>query len=156
MNDAFHIFKRAITRSPVLSFPDFSRLFVVGTDVSAVALSAFLLQRDDDHLLHPIHFASRMLTKAKRAYAACGLKTLDVFLALKDFLVHLLFEHCLLHSDHRALKYACQRQETHGRFARWIDLSAEYEIDAQYWQGNQNCVANFFSIAFTFIKIQSK
>lgn len=58
-DDAFTAFialKQAMTKAPVLSLPDFSKLFVIKTDASNSNLGAVLLQET-----HPLTFFSKAL-----------------------------------------------------------------------------------------------
>ena len=55
--------KTAITTSPVLKFPDFSKAFILKTNASSTAIGAVLLQISDDGKEHPGSFHSKMLSK---------------------------------------------------------------------------------------------
>ncbi|GFV07492.1 retrovirus-related Pol polyprotein from transposon 297 [Trichonephila clavipes] len=60
---AFDAVKAAITKAPVLKFPDFKNPFELFTDASSIAVGAVLNQEQ-----RPVVFASRMLSTAERNY----------------------------------------------------------------------------------------
>lgn len=80
-----------------------------------------------DGKLNPIHFASRTMTAAERKYSACEREALAVIFPLKNFRVYLLSSLPFkLLTDHKALKYAFQKDDVHRRLARWLAFLAEY------------------------------
>ena len=64
---AFVALKCKLLSPPILSFPQFDKMFVVDTDASQDGLGAVLSQDGDSHV---IAYASRVLTKAERQYCA--------------------------------------------------------------------------------------
>ena len=60
---AFQASKNAIANEITLKFADFTKDFVVQTDVAQYGIRAYLMQKQDDNSLQPISFASRTLSK---------------------------------------------------------------------------------------------
>ena len=60
---AFDTLKKAITKEPVLSFPDLNKPFELHTDASDFAIGGVLMQEG-----HPIAFESRKLNDTERRY----------------------------------------------------------------------------------------
>ncbi|GFV60065.1 retrovirus-related Pol polyprotein from transposon 297 [Trichonephila clavipes] len=60
---AFDAVKAAITKAPVLNFPDFKKPFKLFTDASSIGVGAVLNQEQ-----RPVVFASRTLSAAERNY----------------------------------------------------------------------------------------
>ena len=146
MSIAFQDLKQRLVSPPVLALPDFDQPFIVETDASNVALGAVLAQKCRDGAVHPIQYASRTLTPAERNYSACEREALAVVFALKKFRVYLLSDiPFTVITDHRALQYAFQKQDIHGRLARWLDFLAEYDYKIQYRPGKVNAAADFLS-----------
>ena len=87
MLEAFEKLKLKLTSPPVLTFPDFEKLYVVETDASSVAVGAVMAQRKEDRKVHPIQLASRTMTSAERKYYACEREALAVIFGLKKFRV---------------------------------------------------------------------
>ena len=65
--EAFEELKNALTTTPVLTRPDFSKPFYVQCDASGSALGAVLVQEYEDGE-HPILYISRALNAAERNY----------------------------------------------------------------------------------------
>ena len=66
--EAFERLKEALVTSPVLAYPQFrsEHPFIIETDASAKGLGAVLAQQQADGQVHPIAFASRLLTTPER------------------------------------------------------------------------------------------
>ena len=56
--EAFNILKEKCMMTPVLSFPDFKKPFLLETDASGKGLGAILSQKQDDGRYHPVAYAS--------------------------------------------------------------------------------------------------
>lgn len=66
------------------------------------------------------------MNAAERNYSACEREALAVIFPLRKFRVHLLSNiPFTLITDHQALRYAFQKNDVHGRLARWLDFLAE-------------------------------
>lgn len=63
---------------PVLTFPEFGKPFVGGTDASAVAAGAVLSQKEEGEKVHSIQFASCTLTISQSLYCACSREAIEV------------------------------------------------------------------------------
>jgi hypothetical protein len=59
-----------LTSAPVLTFPDFDKMFFVKPDWSAIGLGAVLCQLDDDGKEHPIAFLFRRCRGKETSYCA--------------------------------------------------------------------------------------
>ncbi|XP_038053942.1 uncharacterized protein LOC119726358 [Patiria miniata] len=67
---AFDTLKEALTQSPVLSYPDFTRPFVLEVDASLQGLGACLCQDDEDGKRHPVAYASPKLGACEMRWVA--------------------------------------------------------------------------------------
>ena len=76
---AFKALKQACMTAPILSYADYTKLFLLETDVSKEALGAVLLQKQVDGQYHPITYGSRALMSHEKNYHSTKLE----FLALK-------------------------------------------------------------------------
>ena len=63
----FDAIKHALTMAPVLSYPDFSREFVLETDASLKGLHTILSQAGNDGKVHVIASGSRSLCPSERS-----------------------------------------------------------------------------------------
>ena len=62
--EAFDKLKHSITSAPLLRHPDPDKQFVVTTDASDVGIGRTLLQRNEQDILYPIAYFSRVLCKS--------------------------------------------------------------------------------------------
>ena len=77
--EAFDRLKAACLQAPILSFPDFNKLFLLETDASGRGLGAILSQKQADGRYHPIAYASRVMNETEHRYHS----NKQEFLALK-------------------------------------------------------------------------
>ena len=78
-HEAFDHLKAACLQAPILSFPDFTKPFLLETDTSGRGLGAVLSQKQTDGRYHPITYASRVMNKTEQRYHS----NKQEFLALK-------------------------------------------------------------------------
>ncbi|GFY01635.1 retrovirus-related Pol polyprotein from transposon 297 [Trichonephila clavipes] len=118
---AFDVVKAAITKAPVLKFPDLKKkTFELFTDASSIGVGAVLNQEQ-----RPVVFASRTLSAAERNYTVTERECLAVVWALSKFRTYLGFLPIKVITDHDAL--------TH--------LTTEWE----HRPGTQNTIADVLS-----------
>ena len=77
--EAFNHLKTACLQAPILSFPDFTKPFLLETDASGRGLGAILSQKLADGRYHPIAYASRVMNETEQRYHS----NKQEFLALK-------------------------------------------------------------------------
>jgi len=65
---AFEKLKQLLTSAPILIFPDFSKRFILETDVPGVGLGAVLSQKKENGQMTPIAYASRTLQQNESRY----------------------------------------------------------------------------------------
>ena len=73
---AFSTLKQKLINAPVLTYPTFTRPFVLETDTYLEGLGAVLSQLQDDGQLHPIAYASKALASSERKYGITELEIL--------------------------------------------------------------------------------
>lgn len=73
--------------------------------MSCIALGVVLTQASGGELDHPIAFASRRLSEAKKNYSTTECEGLAMVYALQKFRHYLLCGHFKMYTDHFTLKY---------------------------------------------------
>lgn len=75
---AFDTLKKLVVNAPILAYPQFQSEypFILETDASAKGLGAVLAQLQADRKVHPIAFASRLLSVHKRNLESIMVKVL--------------------------------------------------------------------------------
>ncbi|GFY27623.1 retrovirus-related Pol polyprotein from transposon 297 [Trichonephila clavipes] len=97
---AFDVVNAAVTKAPVLKFPDFKKPFELFTDASSIGVGAVLNQEQ-----RPVVFASRTLSAAERNYTATERECLAVVWALNKFRTYLGSLPIKVITDHAALTH---------------------------------------------------
>jgi hypothetical protein len=144
---AFEQLMISISTPPVLQVPDFSKEFVLVCDSSDVAISAVLNQQQED-VLAPIAFASRLLTAAERKYSIHEKECLAVVWGYERFCVYLEHTEFTLHTDNQALSWLLRHAKELGRIGRWILRLAPYKFKTVHIPGKSNIVADCLTRQF--------
>ena len=127
---AFNRLKEALTNSPVLAQPDFTKPFIIGTDASDFAIGYALMQQGDDGLVHPVAFEGAKLNGAEMKYPVHEKELLAIQQALRKWQHYIENGHTTtILTDHESLKYMNSVQTPSRRLARWIDEFQAYNID---------------------------
>jgi deoxyuridine 5'-triphosphate nucleotidohydrolase len=108
--------------------PDFSKVFILQTDASALGLGAVLSQMTGKQD-KPIAYASRRTSRTERNYGATQLETLAVVWAVKHFNHYLIGAPFRLITDHSAIRALMKLENPQGLYARWIMRLQPYDID---------------------------
>jgi hypothetical protein len=116
--------KRIISREVLLSYPDFSKTFVIHTDASNTQLGAVISQDN-----RPIAFYSRKLNLAQTRYTTTERELLAIVETLKEFRNILLGQRIQIHTDHRNLTYKNFNTE---RVLRWRLILEEFGPELLY------------------------
>lgn len=146
---SFLFLKEALTKEPVLAFPDYSRGFHIFSDASGVAIGGVLMQEDpeDKRKLHAISYCSRMLTPSERTAPPIKAEMLAIIFCFRAFKPHIFMSQILLHTDHKPLTYLTSKADSNACLARWLMELKAYNIKIVYVPGTQNRVADALSRA---------
>ena len=144
---AFQTLCNALTKAPVLAFPDFTQPFLIDTDASNTGLGAVLSQVGPDGKEHPIAFASRSLNPAERNYSVTRRELLAVVWALPHFKIYLISQPFLLRTDHSSLKWLLSFKDPSGQLARWQQILAEFNFAIEHRPGARHLNADGLSRA---------
>ena len=93
-----------MTQSPALAFPNFEKDFLLETDASISGLGAVLAQKNDYGKVRPLTYASSTLQAHEKNYGTSELEALGVVWAIKHFRPYVYGHHCIVYTDHVALK----------------------------------------------------
>ena len=149
--EAFNHLKAACLQAPILSFPDFSKPFLLETDASGKGLGAVLSQKQSDQRYHPISYASRIMNEMEQGYHS----NKQEFLALKWAVTEQFHEYLspygknrnefVVHTDNNPLTYIFSTTNLDAAGQRWVAHLASYNFALEYQKGKDNTVADFLS-----------
>jgi hypothetical protein len=137
---AFSVLKNALVTAPVLSIPDFNKVFVVETDASDLGIGAVLQQEG-----HPIAYLSKPLGPRTSGLSTYEKEYLAILLAVDHWRQYLQHEEFVIRTDQHSLVHLEeQRLSTpwqHKAFSKLLGL--RYQI--VYKKGRENAAADALS-----------
>ena len=149
--EAFDRLKAACLQAPILSFPDFSKPFLLETDASGKGLGAVLSQKQSDGRYHPIAYASCIMNAMEQRYHS----NKQEFLALKWAVTEQFHEYLssygknrnefVVHTDNNPFTYIFSTANLDAAGQRWVAHLASYNFALEYQKGKDNTVADFLS-----------
>jgi hypothetical protein len=142
---AFEQLKDKLTTAPILTYPDFSKPFLLYTDASYKGLGAVLAQLDEEGNEHVIAYASRSLVGAEVNYATTEIECLATVWAMKYFRPYIYLQEFSLITDHSALQWMLNNPTPSKRMTRWILTIMDYPFRIQYRKGRKHQNADALS-----------
>ena len=100
---SFNLLKEALVTAPVVQPPDWELPFEIMCDASDFAVGAVLGQRKGKDL-HVIYYASKTLDGAQANYTTTEKELLAVVYAFDKFRQYLVGSHCVVYTDHAAIR----------------------------------------------------
>ncbi|OMJ14782.1 Retrovirus-related Pol polyprotein from transposon, partial [Smittium culicis] len=129
--------KDDLSKSPVLSHPDWNKEFILTTDASINGLGAILSQKHENKE-KPIAYGSRSLSSFEKNYSISNLEGLGVVWGIKLFKNYLWGNKFTVVTDHSALVQLFKTKELSGRLARWSNQLRDYSFDIIHRPGRYN------------------
>ena len=133
----FLAIKELMARDVILSYPDFSKKFIMYTDASDYQLGAVIMQEGK-----PLAFYSRKLTPAQQKYTTTERELLSIVETLREYRNILLGHDIEVWTDHKNLIF---ENITSDRVHRWMMYIEEFGPKIQYIKGEANVVADAIS-----------
>nr|GFA86907.1 reverse transcriptase domain-containing protein [Tanacetum cinerariifolium]GFA87597.1 reverse transcriptase domain-containing protein [Tanacetum cinerariifolium] len=124
--------------------PDWNLPFKLMCDASDFAFGAVLGQHKTKHF-QPIHYACKTMTEAQIHYSMTEKEMLAVVYAFEKFRPYLILSKSIVYTDHSALKYLLNNQDTKPRLLRWVHLLQEFDITIRDKKGFENLAADHLS-----------
>ena len=134
--------KAAVKDTITLSYPDFTKPFIVDCDASDFGIGGVWSQVIRPGVEQPISYFSRTLSKPERKYAVTCKEILALVDSLRHFHCYILGRKFKVHTDHSALQWLRTFKEPVGKVTRWIELVAEYDFDIEHRPGKQHANAD--------------
>ena len=114
---------------PILVFPDWNKEFHVHVNTSSIVMGVVLMQPGEGNMDHPIAYASRKLSFAKRNYTMTKREVLALVYALQKFRHYLLGRHFKMFIDHSALQYLVNKPVLGGKIYQRLLLFQEFDFE---------------------------
>ena len=134
--EAFLALKQACMSSPILTFADYTKDFVLKTDTSKEGLGAVLSQKQADGHYHPVTYCSQALTAHEKNYHSTKLKFLVLKWAITEhFKEYLLYQPFLVRTDNYPLMYIMTTPNLDVTGHWYIGALAKCNFQLEYQKG---------------------
>jgi hypothetical protein len=143
--ECFDRLKIAMTKAPILAYPDLNRPFWLQTDASKVGAGAVLYQTDDAGMRHVVAYASWLFNAAQRNYDTTQRELLALILATRKWKPFLRRYSFVAETDHQALVGCMNIHDPHGKIARWTAELSQFSIDLRHIKGINNVISDTLS-----------
>jgi hypothetical protein len=137
-DEALTQLRNAVVQDVQLSFPDFSKTFVIQTDANMQAIAAALYQTDETGEKRVIEYISRTLSPAERNYTVTEVECLSIVYASKKWETYLLGHSFVVRTDHKALLYLDKMRNWNARLMRWSLQLQRFDFTIEYVPGVLN------------------
>ena len=148
-HEAFDSLKATCLQAPILSFPDFSKPFLLEMDASGKGLEAVLSQKQSMGDITLFAYASRIMNETEQRYHS----NKQEFLALKWAVTEQFHEYLtpygknrnefVVCTDDNPLTYIFSTANLDAAGQRWVAHLASYNFALEYQKGKDNTVADF-------------
>ena len=140
----FELLKEKLISKPILTLPDFSKIFYLRTDASNSAVGAILLQ-DCEGVLKPVSYAGKKLLPREQNFATVEKECYAIVWAVNKFREYLLGKEFVLQTDHQPLVYLNKFKNLNGRLMRWSLALQNFSFVVDYIKGSENVGADMLS-----------
>ena len=141
---AFSTLKKALVSSPVLTYPDTTKPYVLHTDASDKAVGAILTQEQDGQD-KVIAYLSHQLSAVQRRWAAIEREAYAVVYALDHLKEYLWGAQFVIYTDHKPLTSLFRSEIRNTKIQRWAVQISEFGAPIMYRPGKHNVRADMLS-----------
>jgi hypothetical protein len=126
---SFDDLKTTLSNAPLISAPDYNRNYILYVSASAVSVAGVLVQLGDDNHEHVIYYVSKNLSGPPLKYKHEEKLALAVVLAVQKLRHYILLRTTKVVADSNPMQYFLSRRQVNGKFARWIVILQEYDLE---------------------------
>jgi hypothetical protein len=119
----------ALSNAPLISAPDYNRDYILYISTSSVLVVGFLVQLGDENREHVIYYISKNLSGPPLKYKHEEKLALAIILAVQKLCYYILLHTTKVVADSNPMQYSLSRQQINGKFARWIVILQEYDLE---------------------------
>ena len=142
---AFDKIKKALTSSPILQLPDYSKQFRVTTDASAYCIGGVLSQITDNDDDLPIAYYSKKLNKHELNWPTHEKELYAIKSGLAKWRPYLYGTPFVVFTDNSACKWFLNHVNLSNKMARWLDFFNSFQFTLHHRPGVDNVVADALS-----------
>jgi len=128
--NVFSFLKSKLISAPLLSLPDFNKVFEIECDASGISIGAIIMQEK-----RPIAYFSEKLNGATLNYLIYDKELYAVVRALEIWQHYLWSREFVTHTDHQSLKHLKGQGKLSRRHAKWVEFIETFSNVIKYKQG---------------------
>ncbi|XP_026399861.1 uncharacterized protein LOC113295752 [Papaver somniferum] len=132
--------KRAMTTTPVLALPDFTKQFILETDACDLGIGAILMQEG-----RAIAFYNKPLGPRAAALSTYEKELLAIVQAVTKWKHYLQGQHFIIHIDHQSINYFLKQKISTTLQQKWLMKLLGFDYEVKYKKGSENKVADALS-----------
>eukprot|EP01018_Ginkgo_biloba_P033864 Gb_14356 [translate_table: standard] len=130
---SFEQLKKKMSEAPVLSLPNFDKVFDVECDASGFGIGAILSQEG-----RPVAYFNEKLNEARRKYSVYDKEFYALVQALKYWRHYLLPKEFVVFTDHQAWKFISSQAKLNTRHAKWVETLQSYTFTLRHKSRKSN------------------
>ncbi|GKC34620.1 RNA-directed DNA polymerase [Tanacetum coccineum] len=131
------VIKEKLTTAPLLSLPNFDKVFELECDACGTRIEAVLSQEG-----RPVAFHSEKLTEARQKWSTYEQELYVVVQAIKKWEHYLIEREFVVYSDHQSLKYFQTQRHLNKIHAQWASFLEKFNYVIKHKSGASNKVAD--------------
>lgn len=143
-SESFDQLKDALTSTPVLTYPDPAKEFILDTDASGCGVGAVLSQSHNGSE-HVVAYYSRSLTSPEKNYCTTRRELLAIVESVRHFHHYLYGTPFTIRTDHSALRWLQSLKDPEGQLARWLARLGQYHFKVCHRPGKKHANADGLS-----------
>ena len=159
IKDALEIFqalKQACMSTPILTFAEYTKGFLLKTDISKEGLGVVLSQKQADVQKHLVTYSSWALTAHEKNYHSTKLEFLALKWAITEhFKEYLLYQPFLVRTDNNPLTYIMAIPNLDATGHQWVLALVKFDFQLEYQKGQDNTVADMLSQITTCLSLEA-
>ena len=149
---AFEVLKQACMTALVLAFADYTKPFLLETDVSKDGLGAVLSEKQADGQYHPVAYGSRaLMTHEKKLPFDKAWVLAQKWVVTEHFKEYLLCQPFLVKTDNNPLTYIMMTPYINVTSHQWVRALVQFNFKLEYQRGHDKTVADVLSRVTTWL-----
>lgn len=145
--EAWNSVKRIFSEDILLRHIDWEKTMYLTTDASIVGVGAWIGQKDEKGIIHPVICISKKLSPIQRRWSATKRELFALVWAMNKLRYYLLGRKFVARVDHKPLVGLVQNKMTL-MLENWMDTILEFNFTTQYYPGEENGFADALSRSF--------
>ena len=144
--EAFEELKNALSKTPVLIYPNFQKEFILDTDASFDTIGAVLSQLDEQGHERVIAYGSHSMNKHEIGYCITRKELLAIYYFTQHFKHYLYGKKFKLRTDHKAITFMMTtKKPITAQFQTWINFLSSLDMDISFRKGIEHTNADALS-----------